>query len=188
MEPSASLRTSWRSIIAPANACTTGQAACRRVPQSQAKKPKNGGARIRKQLRHDPGGTRVSDLLPTQHHVPIPRPPPSQRTSLAIPMMKHQGQTASGHDDSSPAVGHSEPVLLDCGNGTQTSYTPSRTSPRCLPPVSGTSLGGGRRRTAGIPLQQADRMRTLRTPAGRCRPARTATPSASPRRRSRPES
>src|ERR1700729_3987957 len=61
---------------------------------------------------HDPGGTRVSRTCrPQQHYVPIPGPQSAQRTSLTIPMMKHEGQAALGHDDSSRAVGHSEPVL-----------------------------------------------------------------------------
>ena len=87
---------------------------------------------------HDPGGTRVSRTCrPQQHYVPISGPQSAQRTSLTIPMMKHEGQAALDHDDSSRAAGHSERVLLDRGTRTETSYTPSRTSSRCRPPVPG---------------------------------------------------
>src|SRR5450755_4248273 len=101
---------------------------------------------------HDPGGTFVPcTCRPQQHYVPIPGPQSAQRTSLTIPMMKHERQAALGPDDSSRAVGHSERVFLDRGTRTETSYTPSRTSPRCRPPVPGHQPRRGRRRAAGTP-------------------------------------
>src|SRR5450755_3170242 len=101
---------------------------------------------------HDPGGTFVPcTCRPQQHYVPIPGPQSAQRTSLTIPMMKHERQAALGPDDSSRAVGHSERVFLDRGTRTETSYTPTRTRPRCRPPVPGHQPRRGRRRTAGTP-------------------------------------